>query len=447
MTVGVVGAGITGLSVVHELAAHEADVVAFEAAGEPGGVLRSERLEGVDGSGAGAGDVDDPTASDGVVVEWGPQRLRLAEPVAELVADLGLEDDVRRADGDLPLYVHADGRLREVPLSVRAFLRTDLVSWRGKLRALGEPLTGPLVDPDRPGESAAAAFRRTFGAECSRNAIEPLFGGIYGSDPEAMPAEHALDSLRRAERRHGSLLRAAISRLRGDSAPPPATFADGLQSLPRALYDEHRPYVHLDAPASGVERLDDGGLELRAGGRSVTVEELVVTAPAPTAASLLGELPGADVAGLGELTYNSLVLVQLRADADVEGFGYQVRRDEGLRTRGVTFQASLFDRDGLYTAFLGGMGDEDVLEWSDEELGAVAAEEFEGVVGAEAEVLAVRRLPEVLPAYDGSWAAIEELELPDDVHLPTNYTGRLGISSRVREARRLAGELVGSDSE
>jgi oxygen-dependent protoporphyrinogen oxidase len=417
--VGVVGGGITGLAATHYLAERDVDVVCFEADSQPGGVVRSER-------------VDDR------LIEWGPQRIRLTPAVARLVEALDLREALLEADGDLPLYVYADGELGEVPRSLSAFRRTELLSWPAKLRILAEPLAAP-IDPE---ESAADAFRRKFGDQAYRNVIEPLIGGIYGSDPAAMPAAHALERLMALEERNGSLLRAAVERLLGDDdVPPPVSFADGLRTLPRALYREHEPYVHLAATVDRVVDADEDGFRIHAGDRTAAVDRVVVTVPAPTAARILADLDGATAAPLGELTYNSLVLVSLAADLDADGFGYQVRRDEPLETLGVTWNDSLFDRDGVYTAFLGGMHDPGVVDRSDAELGAVAAEEFEAVTGAAAAVRAVRTLPRALPAYDTSWHALDDVALPDGVDLATNYTGRLGVPSRLRDARGVAEEL------
>lgn len=79
---------------------------------------------------------------------------------------------------------------------------------------------------------------------------------------------------------------------------------------------------------------------------------------------------------------------------------------------------------------------------AESELGSLAREEFERVMGVDARVLSVRKLHDALPAYDHSWSALDGLELPDGVHLATNYTARMGIPGRIREAQRLAGELA-----
>jgi oxygen-dependent protoporphyrinogen oxidase len=428
MTVGVVGAGVTGLALGHHLDREGREWVAFEADDRPGGVVRSEELAGH-------------------VVEVGPHRIRATDPVRELVGDLGLGDELIEADDDLPLYVYHRGKLRVVPRSVGEFVRTDLVSARGKLRALGEPLAAP----GDGGETAADLFRRKFGPEVYHNVVEPLFSGIYASDPERMPARHSLSGLLRIDEREGGLLGPALRRLAaGGSTAPPVSFEGGLGRLPGALYDAHADRIHLSTPVESVVPAGDGGADdgylVRAGGDERRVDDVVVTAPAGAAADVFREAFPEATDRLDRLAYNPLAMVYLEADVDREGFGYQVHADEALRTRGVTFVDSLFGRENLYTAFLGGMSDPDVLEESDRALERTAAEEFEAVLGAPAEPIGVNRL-RAYPAYDDSWAALDGLELPEGIHLATNYTARLGVPSRIRESKRLAADLAAGAGE
>ena len=419
--VGVVGAGVTGLSLTHALAGRGVDVVTFEATDEAGGVVRSREV-------------------DGRVVELGPQRLRLTDGLRTMVADLGVADEVVTADDDLPLYVYADGRLREVPRSLSAFVRTDLLSWPQKLRLLGEPLTGPIDEA----ESAEAAFVRKFGAGAYANLVGPIFGGTYGSDPARMPAKYALKPLMRLEARDGSLLGPALSRLvfSRSETPPPATFRTGLQRLPEALAEAHADAIRFETPVVAVEAADGEGFVLRSDDGETGVDRVVLTTPAPAAADVVEGMAPESAAALRELDYNPLVLVHLESDADAEGFGYQVRRSEPMRTLGVTWNASLFDRDGVYTVFMGGMHDPGAVERSDAELGETAVREFERVMGESAEVLNVAKIPDAFPAWDESWAARERIDLPEGVTLATNYVGRMGLPSRVREANRLAREFA-----
>ena len=423
MRVGIVGAGITGLALTHHLRETGVEVVTLEADSEPGGVLKSERI-------------------DGHLVEHGPQRTRLTDDIEALVEELSLRESVVDADPSLPLYVYADGNLGRVPFSIGTFFRTDLLSWRGKLRLLAEPLT----DPGREEEMAADLFTRKFGAQAYRNFIGPLFGGIYGSDPAEMPAKYAPSPILKLEQRSGSLLKPALKRAFKNERTPPISFEGGLQQLPEALHAANEPAISLDR---SVERIGENaeGFVLEAEGEDEHVDRVVVTTPADVAADLLADLASDATDRLRQLTYNPLALVHLLGEVDREGYGYQVRRDEELRTLGVSWNGSLFDRTdeedrGVYTAFLGGMNDHEIMDEDDETIGEIAASELEDVMGVEAEVLNVTRLSRGFPAWDTSWEALDDLEVPDGISLATNYTARMGIPGRLRQAEKLAEQFA-----
>ncbi len=415
----VAGAGITGLALAHELRARGAEVRVYEARERPGGVLWSERV-------------------DGVWLDLGPQRTRLTREVHELVEAVGLGDRVVEARPDLPLFVYRDGALRRAPFTPSEALRTDLLSWRSKLRALLEPFTSPPYAR----ESVADFFERKFGREAYENLLGPLYGGLYASDPARMPARHALAgaleelgagrSLLLAFLRRGSSARAAV---------PTVTFPEGLGELPRALVRELGDTVRFDAPVENVVTGPSGRLQAEVrGGGAVEARAVVLTCPADAAARILAGASPRASGTLTALTYNRLGVVHLQGACELEGYGYQVAFGEKLATRGVTWNASIFDRDDVYTAYLGGMQDPEVVDRDDDELAALAAREFEEVTGCRVRPLRVGRTR--MPAWDRSWDGLRELDLPPGIRLCANYTGRPGIPGRVKAAKALAEELT-----
>lgn len=415
MHVGVIGAGLTGLATVHELRQREVSVTCFEAAPRPGGVIGSTRL-------------------DGTIVEHGPQRLRLGDLVRTYLERLGLDDAVRTAPASAPIFVHRDGALREVPFDLSTAIRTDALSWRGKLRLLKEPFT----DGARPTESAADYFRRKLGPEAYRALLEPLVGGIYAADPAAMPAKVALGPLLAAEERRGSLTRVAVDRVTGDADRPPAAVPEeGMAALPKSLAGRHESAIHLSEPVTRIEASHDG-VRIETDQRSIECTHAVVATDAPSAAAVLASTAPQVSETLRSLRYNPLAMVYLRAPIDREGLGYQVCRDSPLRTLGVSWNGRAFDRDELVTAFMGGMNDPSILEHSDRDIAEIAAAELEEVMGVPADVLGVYRVEPGVPSYDDSWLALDGVNRPPHTYLVGNYTDRLGIAGRLRQGRRVA---------
>ncbi|MCG8466926.1 MAG: protoporphyrinogen oxidase [Gemmatimonadetes bacterium] len=418
MRVGIVGGGITGLALTHALARRGVESVLFEAAARPGGLIRTR-------------------ADSGRIIELGPQRTRLVPPVRRLISELGLEDRVRLATPG-PLHIWARGALRRVPTTPRRLLSGDLLTVPGRLRAALEPLTGPLAAE----ESVGRYFRRKAGREAYESLFGPLISATFGSDPDQMLAARSLPMILRPLGVRRSLLRAA-SRWRGDAAASACTFHDGMRELPDALAREHADRIRLATRVIGVERAGaDWRLQTRGpvSSEAVRVGRLVVTTPASEAGRLFRSAAPELAARLRGLRYNAVCVVPLEVASTPDGFGFQVAFRAPWRTRGVTWNASIFDRPGLATAYLGGGVDPDLAEWDDDRIGRLVAREYASIHGVEARPLAVAR-PR-LPAWDASWSALDDLPVPDGVHLLANYRSRLGISARIREAETLAEQLA-----
>lgn len=414
--IAVVGGGISGLLVGHALAGAGAEFVVLEAGREPGGVIRSVRVEGR-------------------VLELGPQRTRLAAPVRRLVGELGLEGELLVAD-PLPLYIWADGRLRLVPTSLSGALRTDLLRWRDRLRILAEPLTRGL----QPDETAAEYFTRKLGRRAYERMIAPLYGGLYASDPADMPARHALAGTLETLGIRRSLLRAAVRGARHRGAAPACSFRDGMRTLTDALAAGLGDRLRLDTPVRALAR-DGTRLRVLLDDGVITADHVVLACPAGAAAAILRGLASAAAGRLDRLRYNPLALVHLVSDADLHGLGYQVALDEDRATRGVTWNHALFGRDGLYTAFLGGARHPDVPARADDELAAIAVDEFREMTGHDARAIHVSRA--WMPAWDRSWDALDDLALPAGVAVCASWAARPGIGGRIGDARRVADGLTG----
>jgi oxygen-dependent protoporphyrinogen oxidase len=423
MRVGVVGAGISGLTLVDALAGRDIDVVAVEARDEPGGIVRSQRI-------------------DGRVVELGPQRLRLTPGIEAFVDNLGLRESLRTGDDDQPLYIYHDDALRVAPLSVREAITTDLLSPAGKLRLLAEPLTAPA----KPGETVDEFLVRRFGRQAARRYMGPLYSGLYGTDPREMLHEY---SLGRALDNAGvgrSLLWWVLKRVvAGREAPPICTFDDGLGALTDALYEAHSDVIELDTAATEIrsqdQKDDAGGYELVTDTGIEMVDEVVVTTPAPTAAELVAPVDSDLAATVADFRYNPITMVFLDSAYSGEGIGALVPPDGDLPISGSTWNASFLDRDGVFTCYVDPNSDPEMTERSDTALGDLAADAFEELTGAAATPLGVHRWEPGMPAYDGSWTAMDDLNPPEGLHFCTNFVGRPGIPGRIRSAKRIAREI------
>jgi len=437
--IGIVGAGISGLSLGVFLEARGVEHEILEASDRTGGVIWS-------------------SLHDGRVLDHGPQRTRVTPPVAEMIRILGLGDRMVQVPPDIPLFVYRRGKLRQVPFRPGDLLRTDLLTARGKLRLLLEPFTGPYLR----GETVGDFLTRKFGREAYEGVMGPLFGGLYGSDPGEMYVRHSLaetmGSFGVSKSIMGGFL---LGRFNRTATPAATSFVDGMQEFTDAMEARVRSRLHLgtgsvglrpeeSAPAAATAAAGDvtgaagaGWIVTTEGGEERRYDQVVLTIPAEPAAGLLEAVAPEAAARLRHLRYNRLAMVHMVGDdCGLHGLGYQVGYGEGLRTRGVTWNASALGRPGVYTAFLGGARDPAMLERTDEEIGEAARTEFEAVTGCRTRVVAVTRTR--VPSWDRTWEALEGLELPAGLHLCTNYESRVGIPGRLARARGLAATLAAS---
>src|SRR5206468_9097464 len=146
-------------------------------------------------------------------------------------------------------YLFLDGRLQALPAGLGAFLRSPLLSLRGKLALLTEPFRWR----GRAGndESVAAFARRRSGREAAAVFADALCTGIHGGDPELLSARAAFPRLTAFEAGHGSIVRGMIHAARRrraeararEESPTPArmwSFREGLHVLTDTLRDRLR---------------------------------------------------------------------------------------------------------------------------------------------------------------------------------------------------------------
>ena len=354
-TVGVIGAGIAGLTAAHRLHERGLEVQVLEASARPGGMIRSEREQGF-------------------LVEHGPNSLRPTPAVLpEMVHDLGLTGELVAAnDAASTRYVVRDGVPTPLPMSPWSFVTTNLLSTKAKLRLLAEPFVGAASGDD---ETVASFVERRLGPEILDYAVNPFVGGIFAGDPERLSVRHAFETLFSMERDHGSLFRgmlhAARTRAGADNTPDTPSglfsFREGLQTLPGALADALGDRVHVNTPVTGLRQ--DGTtwtVVTGSGDREAThtFDRVICTVPLHRLAALGLDTP-IDLAPLETVPYPPVSVLALgfrREDVvhPLDGFGMLVpEAEDDFDILGTIFSSTIFPGRApggrvLLTTFVGG---------------------------------------------------------------------------------------------
>lgn len=444
----VAGGGLSGLAVAEAILrrAPRTRVLCLEARERTGGCIRTIRR-------------------DGFVMEAGPAGfLDRSGAIRRLTGALGMEDRlIQSSSGKQVRWVQRHGRLHRFPSSVGSFLLSDLLSARGKLRMLLEPL-----QPKEDGEETVDAFAsRRLGREAAEVLVDPIVSGIYAADAAQVSLQASLPELAAVASSNRSLL-SRFLRSTG-TVNPLLSFRDGCEEIVDALrlriLSTESGSIRCDAPIESVVESDGeaAGFHVRVGGsrpRQVHCRTLVSAAPAIAASRFLSSLDTRIAWQLAQVRYASVAVVSLgyrRKDVPhpLRGFGYLIPRCEESPVLGVQWSSSMYpgyrapDATCQLRLFLGGALHPTLAREAESDLAAIATAELRRSLGVPTAPLAceVHRHLEAMPQYLlAHGKRVEDIERRSQRHpglfIGGNGMRGLGMDSLVHDAELQADAVV-----
>jgi oxygen-dependent protoporphyrinogen oxidase len=467
----VLGAGISGLTLAWRLRqglsarSSSAQVLLAEASSRVGGCISTQ-------------------SKDGYRWEEGPNSFTPTPALLNLIAEVGLTDQLVLADAKLPRYIYWERELLPVPLSPAAALGSRLLSVGGKLRAL-QGLLGFVPPPPGHEETVRQFFRRQLGSEVAERLVEPFTSGVYAGDPDQLSAVAAFPQVAGLEERYGSLFAGALQALRQRPQPSPVAIQpppkrgqlgnlrQGLQQLPEALAQKLGDSLRLGWRAVQLKREGElywVGFETPEGSRWAAARQVVLALPAYEAAALLQGLNPPASQLLAEIPYPPVVVVALAYPQEalpqpLRGFGHLIPRSQGLRTLGTIWASCLFPERApqgyhSFLSFLGGATDAALARQQGiPPIPALSPEERAQIAHAElSQVLLTRRVepiylgerlwPRAIPQYTlGHRQRIAQVQAHLASQTPgiwvcANYLDGVALGDCVRRAEALAQQLL-----
>lgn len=451
-SVGILGAGIAGLTAAHHLQREGLDVTVFEASDHVGGKIQSER-------------------ADGYLIEHGPNTIQSGTPLMNTLIDrLGLSGAVVEADAAATKrYIVRDGQPRPLPTSPLAFLRSDLLSTRGKLRLLAEPFIG-TADPDAD-ESLADFTRRRLGQEVLDYGLNPFVAGVFAGDPKTLSVQHAFERLYEMEREHGSLFKGLFQSMRGrsesdepDDAGPSRrmfSFQDGLRMLPDALATPLT--VHQSSPVVGLDRdSTQWTLTVRpeqADPEYHTFDAVISTAPLHRFVTL-DFATNLDLSPLTRVAYPPVSVVamgfrRVAVEHPLDGFGMLVPAVEDVyHILGTIFTSTIFpdrapDDHVLLTTFVGGARHPELGRAPDDQQRQIIIADLAALLNVRGNPSFVRhvRWPRAIPQYTTGYGAVKDLVDRLEARNPRlflagNYRNGISVGDTMDSGHRAAEQCL-----
>ncbi|HUY80741.1 MAG TPA: protoporphyrinogen oxidase [Acidobacteriaceae bacterium] len=415
----IIGGGITGLATAFHLqraAQGSVAVTLIESSPRLGGKIASRR-------------------ENGFLIEGGPDSfIARKQATVDLCRALGLGDElIGTSPAEHSTYVLSEGRLHVFPDGAIPLLKSDLISWPGKLRMAAE-----LVLPSRreDGDESLASFvRRRMGSEVLDKMAGPLLAGIHSADPDFLSLQSTFAMLPEMEKKYGSVLRGYLvqkwlrSRSRNGQAARKnssmfMTIQGGLDRLVEALATHLATAdIKLNTRVLAVMPIGDHYEVLLQDGSCLRADDVVFATPAYVSAALLQELNPKLAEQLRAIRYVSTATVSLGfrqqdLKQPLDGYGFVVPHLEGRAITACSWSSAKFTERApegyaLMRVFMGGARNESIAEQQEAVLVEMARKELRGIMGISAEpvVSQAYRWHKGNPQYDvGHLARVEEME-------------------------------------
>ncbi len=444
--VGIIGGGISGLSVATFLRCHRPRqrVLLLEQTDRAGGAIRSHHQEGY-------------------LAEWGPHGfLDNCRESRELVELAGLQGDrVMAPLSTFVRYVCLDGRLRLIPQKPLQIVRQPLIPWGSKLRVLADLWRKPLAGEPTVAQWVAHRFGRAL-----LPFADAVYTGTYAGDIERLRIDAVMPGLRRLEKTHGSVIRGAFHTMRAGRKPgkrkrelPAMTsFRDGMVMLPERLVARlaEEGWIRFGC---GVERMrrEGEGWRIESGREGYSCRHLVLALPINRSLALLSKSMPDMAPPLSAVPEARILTVLLGFDASARipfGFGYLAPEREGRFALGALFSSHMFvgrapQGRQLLEVLIGGRRHPEKLEMADDELIRRAGEDIRELLALPQPPVftAVLRpesgIPQLEEGYTGLLEWREDLAARHpSLHVCGFGWGGIGINDMVKEARRIVNVML-----
>ena len=463
----IVGGGISGLSAAFAL---------LEQAGSRDESLQCTVVEAQDYFG---GKIV-TNRQDGFVTEGGPDSFLTTKPSAlALCEKLGLTSQLINTNKEnAQTFTYSRGRLRQFPQGLIAMVPTKLgplfhsgvVSWAGIVR-MGADWIIPARPRTKDEETLAEFFSRRLGSEAFDRLIEPLVAGIYAGDANELSVDATFPQLVELERKHGSLIKGALTMQRARSSHKPdatartlfTTLQGGLGDLITSLADRLSGAGVSLRRGTNVRAVQSLGfhtpyrVELE-GGERLDAEAVVLATPAYVSAGFLRSFDHEAATILDRIPYASTMTISMifsepEVKSQLRGYGFVVPRVENRSLIAATWSSMKWagrapSGQCLIRCYLGGRGREHLLDLDDAELTGQACRELESMVGIQSPPLRVEvyRWPRAMPQYTrGHRECVQQIRQRVTRHPGLYVTGAaydgIGIPDCIRDAETTSAKL------
>lgn len=458
----IIGGGISGLTLayrLHQISKQKTipiEIHLLEKKKSVGGNIRTEKR-------------------DEFLLEQGPDGfLQQKKSVLELAESLNIHDQLITTKSQFrKSMILTEGKLVEVPdgfylmspSKIFPFLKSPLLSWRGKIRTLMEffvPRKSHAID-----ESLESFVTRRFGKENLEKISQAMLGGIYTADPKHLSMQAALPRFIEMEKKYGSVTKAILhesslkKNVSGARYGLFGSFTNGMSTLVDSLVN-HLPQ---DAVQTGINidqiRFDriSQCWNVISNSREKKFDTMCVAVPPGQIPTFFPNLLGDQQKILESIPYASSAILHLAYRDDQirdkpNCIGFIVPNREKKHFIACSFISNKYENRApsgfqLLRVFMGGALQEQVLEMDPDELISVVTKEISSILHVEGDPLfsEFKLWPKSMPQYTmGHIERVTKIKkifekCPNFYLLGNGYQG-VGIPDLVEQATLTAEKIL-----
>jgi len=337
----IVGGGISGLSLAYYLQ-NDYDVTVFER-DKWGGKAYTQKVknylleEGVNG-----------------FLSNSPKTLELCQEIGITPIAANENSKIR--------YIY-DDKLYQIPLKPIDFLKSDILSFFGKLRVAMEFFVEPICDRE---ESVEEFATRRLGKEFTRRMMTPMLAGIYASTPKKTSMNAAFPKLKKIECEYGSLFKGMMKLKRGGQPTGELhSFEWGMSEFIDTLIAKTKANF-VQKEIVDIDELDD-------------FDKIVIATPSYSAADILAKYENLSKL-LKKIEYNPVAIVGFDyEDIKPVCFGILTVEDRSL---GILMDKYIFPNRNAIRVMVGGARYPDIRKMNEYEIIEIAKKDVEKITGA-----------------------------------------------------------------
>ena len=448
----IIGGGLSGLTLAYVLLSKNKDIElsVIESDIRPGGKVWTDK-------------------TDGFLCEKGPNGFLDNKPkTLELCSSLGI-DPVRSNENSKKRFIFMNNRLNALPESPPAFLKSDIISWTGKLRMLYE-----LIAAKGPDDETVSDFIiRRLGKEALDTLIDPMASGIYAGDPYTMSIKSCFPRIKELEQEYGSLIRAMIKiqkkkkqeRKNSDDAQvsvaPGGTltsFVNGAQVLTDTLADRVKENLKLGVSVQAITK-QNSSYVLHTSDGDIESDIVILASPAYASAEILKEFNSELSNLLGSIRYPHVSVVCFGYTKEniahsLDGFGFLIPHKERKNILGTLWDSSVFpnrasEGNALLRSMIGGAKHPEIANMEDDRVINLVFDELKPIMGlkTDPDMARIYRWDRAIPQYlvghpEKLNLIYKKLKDHPGLYLTGNSYKGIGMNDCVANSYELADEIL-----